>query len=167
MARSRVLVTLSCIAFLSMIAVDIVRAEGGLVGTWRLVSASSSTDAGIINKEVYGHNPTGTMIFTAEGRMITMIAMGERKSLSVSDRIAAPTNERAEAFSTFIAYSGRYSLSAGKETLHIDISSLQNWVNTDQTRFVSLQGDRLTLRTPPMPRGGIKQTFELVWQREK
>lgn len=144
-----------------------VKAQDKLVGTWKLVSASSSTETGVTNKSVYGPNPTGLLTFTPDGRMMTVIAMGERKPLSVADRVTAPIGERAEAFSTFIAYAGRYSLAGDKETLHIDVSSLQNWVGTDQTRFVSLQGDQLTVRTPPMPRGGVLQTFELVWERLK
>jgi Lipocalin-like domain len=144
-----------------------VKAQDSLVGTWKLVSASSSTDNGTVNKAAYGLNPAGILTFTPEGRMMTIIAMGERKSLSVADRVTAPVEERAEAFSTFIAYAGRFTLVGDKETLHIDVSSLQNWVGTDQVRSVSLHGDHLTLRTPPMPRGGVLQTFELVWERLK
>ena len=99
--------------------------------------------------------------------MMTIIAMGDRKALSVADRVSAPVGERAEAFSSFISYAGSYSLVNDKETLRIEVSSLQNWVGTDQVRFVSFQGDRLTLRTPPMPRGGVLLTFELVWERLK
>jgi len=144
-----------------------VKAQDKLVGTWKLVSASSSTENGSTNNEAYGPNPTGMLSFMPDGRMTTIIAMGGRKPLSVADRVAAPLNERAEAFSTFIAYAGRYTLVGDKETLHIEVSSLQNWVGNDQVRFVSFHGDRLTLRTPPMPRGGVLQTFELVWERAK
>jgi lipocalin-like protein len=140
-------------------------AQDNLVGTWKLISASSTTENGVIKKDVYGRNPTGMLSCTTDGRMMTIIAMGDRKPLSVADRIAAPIEERAEAFSTFIAYAGRYALVGDRETLHIDVSSLQNWVGTDQVRYVSLHGNQLILRTPPMPRGGVLQTFELVWER--
>src|ERR1700693_5963963 len=142
-------------------------AQDNLVGAWKLISASSTTENGVIKKDVYGPNPTGMLTCTTDGRMMTIIAMGDRKPLSVADRVAAPIEERAEAFSTFIAYAGRYSLVGDKETLHIDVSSLQNWVGTDQVRYVSLHGNQLILRTPPMPRGGVLQTFELVWERLK
>jgi hypothetical protein len=138
-----------------------------LVGTWRLVGASSSTDKGDVIKEVYGPNPTGILTFTAEGRVMAIIAMGGRKPLSIPDRVSAPAEERADAFSTFIAYAGRYTFDGNKETVHIEVSSLQNWVGTDQERFVFLRGDRVILRTPPMARGGALQTFELVWERVK
>ncbi|MHB8217037.1 MAG: lipocalin-like domain-containing protein [Candidatus Sulfotelmatobacter sp.] len=144
-----------------------VQAGDSLIGTWRLVGASSSTDKGDVTKEAYGPNPTGILTFTADGRMMAIIAMGGRKPLSVPDRVSAPAEERADAFSTFIAYAGRYSFDGNKEIVHIDVSSLQNWVGTDQVRFVSLRGDRVTLSTPPMPRGGVMQTFKLVWERLK
>jgi hypothetical protein len=161
---------LRCVAVTFVFALAVIgnaEAQDKLVGTWKLVSASSSTETGVANKTVYGPHPTGILTFTPDGRMLTIIAMGERKSLSVPDRVSAPIEERAEAFSTFISYAGRYSLVGDKETVHIEVSSLQNWVGTEQTRFVSLQGDQLTLRTPPMPRGGVLQTFELVWERLK
>jgi hypothetical protein len=42
-------------------------------------------------------------------------------------------------------------------------------VKTDQVRFiVGLQGNRVTLRTPPFPKGGEKlANQELVWERMK
>jgi hypothetical protein len=36
---------------------------------------------------------------------------------------------------------------------HIEVASLQNWVDTDQTRFVTLQGDRLFVRNTPQLEG--------------
>jgi Lipocalin-like domain len=153
--------------FTAFFRMGTVHAGDDLIGTWRLVSASGSTDKGDVIKEAYGPNPTGILTFTADGRMMAIIAMSGRKLLSVPDRISAPAEERADAFSTFIAYAGRYSFDGKKEIIHIDVSSLQNWVGTDQVRFVSLHGDRVTLSTPPMPRGGVLQTFELVWERLK
>ena len=155
------------VCFAAFFSKGSVQAGDSLVGTWRLVGASSSTDKGDIIKEAYGPNPTGILTFTAEGRVMAIIAMGGRKPLSIPDRVSAPAEERADAFSTFIAYGGRYTFDGNKETVHIDVSSLQNWVGTDQVRFVTLHGDRVTLRTPPMARGGVLQTFELVWERVK
>src|ERR1700733_10744787 len=109
MRRTYLAVILLTSAFFLMILTTDAHADDSLVGTWRLVSASSSTDNGNTDSEVYGGHPTGVMVFTADGRMMTLIAMGDRKALSVPDRVTAPMAERAEAFSTFIAYEGRYS----------------------------------------------------------
>lgn len=33
--------------------------------------------------------------------------------------------------------------------------------------MVKIQGDRVTLATPPLSRGGVMQTFEPTWERVK
>jgi hypothetical protein len=88
--------------------------------------------------------------------------------LSVADRITAPAAERAQAFATFLAYAGRYTVKGATVTHHIEAASIQNWVNGDQVRFFKLEGDRLTVRTPSTySTGGQTQTIELVWERIK
>ena len=90
-----------------------------------------------------------------------LISYGGRKTLSVG----ASPEEQAEAFKTFLAYTGRYALSGDKVTHHIEISSIQNYVGKDLVRSVKFQGDQITLLTPPTLVNGKIQTIELVWQR--
>lgn len=135
-----------------------------LVGTWRLVSASASTATGI-DDAPFGAGPTGFLIYTPEGRMSAMISHGGRKPLSGTDRISAPAEERAEAFATFFSYGGRYSIDGDKVIHHVEISSVQNWVNTDLVRLIRFDGDRIKLRTPPLSVGGVTRTTELVFER--
>lgn len=138
-----------------------------LVGTWRLVSVSSRTDNGNINKDAHGKHPSGFLTYTPEGRVSVVIAEDGRKNLSVADRVSAPVEERAEAYSTFQAYAGRYTFTGDKVIHHVEVASLPNETNTEQVRFVKLEGDHLTLRTPSISRGGIPVTLELVWERLK
>jgi hypothetical protein len=135
-----------------------------LVGTWKLISASVSTD-GERNDAPFGLTPTGFLTYTGEGRMSAMISYGGRKPLSVSDWSLAGGEERAEAFSTFAAYAGRYTLTEDRVIHHVEISSLENWVNTDLVRLIKFQGDRIILATPPSSIAGKIQTWELVWER--
>ena len=79
------------------------------------------------------------------------------------DSLAA--GRQAEAFNTFLAYAGRYTLSDDKVTHHVEISSIQNYVNKDMVRGIKFEGDRITLATPPMAVNGKIQTIELIWQR--
>lgn len=62
--------------------------------------------------------------------MMAIISHDGRKLLSVADRIAAPVEERAQAYSTFMAYAGSYTFTCDKMVHHIEVASLQNWVNT-------------------------------------
>ena len=44
--------------------------------------------------------------------------------------------EQAEAFKTFLAYAGRYTLNGDKVTHTVEVSSIQNYVNRDLLRGV-------------------------------
>jgi hypothetical protein len=132
-----------------------------LVGTWRLVSASSTTKAGERSETPYGPNPAGFLTYTADGRVTALISYGGRKSLS----IGAQQEEQAEAFKTFLAYAGRYALSGDKVIHYIEISSIQNYVRKELVRSIKFQGDQITLVTPPTPMNGKVQTVELIWER--
>jgi hypothetical protein len=141
------------------------QSKNALVGTWKLVSASYTTDKGQVVKDAYGRNPTGFLTYTAEGRMMAIIASDGRKPLSVGDQGTAPVEERAEAFSTIVAYAGRYTVADGKVIHHVEVSVVQNEVNKDKVRTIAkLEGKRVTLRMPGS-RGGEKFTGELVWER--
>jgi hypothetical protein len=82
------------------------QSKADLVGTWKLISVTDTTDKGQVIKDAYGQNPTGFLTYTADGRMMAIITNGGRKSLSVPDRVSAPVEERAKAFSTMVAYGG-------------------------------------------------------------
>jgi hypothetical protein len=132
-----------------------------LVGTWKLVSASSTTKAGERSESPYGPSPSVFPTYTSDGRVTALISYGGRKPLSVS----AQQEEQAEAFKTFLAYAGRYALNGDKVTHYIEISSIQNYVNKELVRRVKFEGDQITLVTPPTPVNGKVQTVELIWQR--
>jgi hypothetical protein len=136
-----------------------------LVGTWKLVSASSSSASGERNDTPFGSSPAGLLTYTHDGRVTAMISYGGRKRLSSSDSLSAPVEEQAEAFSTFIAYAGRYTLDGDKVIHHVEIASIQDWVDTDLIRSIRFEGERIVLATPPSLDGGKILTFELIWQR--
>ncbi len=132
-----------------------------LVGTWKLVSAASTTPKGERNATPYGPNPAGFLTYAEDGRVTSLISYGERKPLSIAGR----TEEQAEAFNTFLAYAGRYTLSGDKVTHYIEISSIQNYVGKDLVRNIKFEGDQIVLITPPTMVNGKIQAIELTWQR--
>jgi Lipocalin-like domain len=138
-----------------------VSTDDKLIGTWKLVSASSTTSTGERNETPYGLNPTGFLAYSADGRVTALISYGGRKPLSLGSR----PEEQAEAFRTFLAYAGRYTLSGDKVTHHVEISSIQSYVEKDLIRHVKFQGDQITLLTPPTRLNGKTQTIELIWRR--
>jgi Lipocalin-like domain len=136
-----------------------------LVGTWKLVSASSTTSTGERSETPYGPSPVGFLTYTGDGRVTALISYGGRKSLSVGGGTRALLEEQADAFKTFFAYAGRYTVSGDQVTHHIEISSIQNYVGKDLIRSVKFQGDQIILVTPPTLVNGKIQTVELIWQR--
>ena len=66
-----------------------------------------------------------------------------------------------------MAYAARYTFTCDRVVTHVEVASLPNWVNTDQTRFVTLQGNRMFVRNTPMLRAGVMVNIESVWDRLK
>ena len=132
-----------------------------LVGAWSLVSASSVTSKGKRDETPYGAGPTGFLSYSEDGRVTALISYGGRRPLGA----VAQVEEQAEAFKTFFAYSGRYTLSNDKVIHHVEICSIQNYVGKDLIRSVKFRGDQIILTTPPAPVNGTMQSVELVWQR--
>ena len=133
-----------------------------LVGTWKLISASSTTSTGERSESPYGAQPAGFLTYTGDGRVSALISYDGRKSLSYG---GGSLEEQAEAFKTFLAYAGTYKLDGDKVTHHVEVSSIQNYVDKDLIRSVKFKDDRIILLTPPTRMNGRMQTVELVWQR--
>ena len=138
--------------------------NGRLVGTWRLVSASSTTLGGERSETPYGLNPVGFLTYTGDGRVTALISYGGRKPISGRSGTFA-LEEQAEAFKTFLAYAGHYTLNGDTVIHHIEISSIQNYVDKELVRSVKFEGERIILVTPPTLVNGKVQTVELIWQR--
>jgi hypothetical protein len=132
-----------------------------LIGSWKLLAASGTSTAGERDEATYGANPSGLLLYGADGRMSALISYGGRKPLSGRGL----AEEEAQAFKTFFAYAGRYTVNGEQIIHHVEISSIQNFVGRDMPRTAKLEGDTLTLTTPPTPINGKVQTVELIWQR--
>jgi hypothetical protein len=126
----------------------IAQTKEALVGTWKLVSYTTTNDKGEVEHGM-GMNPIGALTYTADGRVSVFMADSERKQ--------------------FFAYAGSYSLAGDKVTHHIEISIFQGLVNTDQVRSVRLEGDHLTMRGGFVVGGATfgSSNNELVWERMK
>lgn len=143
-----------------------------LLGTWALVSAIALHADGTVDPEVYGSNPVGYITYTEEGRVMVMFARSNRALFSQtigsplsSELRAIPVSELAEAFTTFNAYAGRYTLNGNTVIHHIEIASIPNRVGTELVRTFTVDGNRVTLKTSPILHQGTLQVFELVWEK--
>jgi len=140
-----------------------------IIGTWKLVSAKITTDKGEV-RDSWGPNPVGFLTYTADGRMNAILTFSNRLPLSVSDFISAPAEERAAAFASMTAYAGKFDVSGGKVSHHVEVASTPNDVgSTLEREIVQLNADRLVLRVAkPYLRGGMMvRSQELIWERIK
>jgi hypothetical protein len=137
-----------------------------LVGAWRLVSNEEHRPDGSV-VAVWGSSPAGSLIYQAGGRMAVQLMDPRRAKFASDDRLAGTPEEVRRAFAGYLAYFGTFSVDERARTVthHVEGATFPNWIGTDQRRTYELSGDRLTLSTPPMVRGGRRSTYVLVWER--
>lgn len=157
-------VTLLLIA-LNLHALEGCHSKDQMVGTWKLLSATSTTLTGTVNHAAFGPHPSGFLTLTQGGQMSFIAADDNRRPLSVLDRVTAPAQERAQAFATIVAYAGIYTLSCDRIIYHVEVSTIQNWVGSDLTRFIHFSGHRLSLTTPITRKGGVSERIQLVFEK--
>ena len=131
-----------------------------IVGAWSLLSWTIRFDDGRPARQPYGGSPNGSLLYSADGRMLAAIARAERKSLSAAVPQQAPDSEKTAAFDSFFIYGGSFEID-GDEVVHrVDIALNPNFVGSVQRRKMHFEDNRLTLSA----REGERH-HELVWQR--
>jgi hypothetical protein len=135
-----------------------------LVGTWRLLAWESRDADGAL---VYpmGNDVLGYITFTSDGHMSGHLMKRGRVNFASGDVLRPSAAEAQEASAGYVAYCGTYEIT-GEGTLvsHVELSLAPNWIGTDQKRLFELNGDQLTLSTPPLYAGG-RRSSRLIWER--
>lgn len=136
-----------------------------IVGVWRLVSVVYEDAETKSRAPVYGERPRGWQIATKAGRWL---------ALMTGDGRAAPASEaeRAKAFTSMIAYSGRYRVTDGKVVTKVEAAWNESWVGGEQTRFIRFErdGNLLLIESPEMPHPnleGRRVRVIVTWEREE
>jgi hypothetical protein len=92
--------------------------------------------------------------------MMALITAGERARNTSSEAL----------FDCMTAYSGRYRLDNDRLVTSVDSAWHPAWIGTEQTRFVKLDGQTLSLTSPPQDHpkfpGQIVRGVA-IWQREE
>jgi hypothetical protein len=142
------------------------QAADSIIGSWRLVTwVEVETESKSVHQP-FGDNPSGLITYTPDGRMSLFIIDPKRKPPSGPK---ATDVEAAELYRTIIAYSGSYSIDGNTVTHKIEVSWNQAWAGTNQQRFVEVNNNQLTIKTPPIisPTSGKESVHTLVWERVK
>ncbi len=134
-----------------------------VVGTWRLKRWETRTADGRVRYPL-GPDAVGSLIYTPGGHMSVAMMRANRPAFAGDNLLGGTPEEKAAAAASYVTYAGRYELRDGVVVHRIDLSLFPNWVGTDQVRYVSVEGNELTITTGPLRIGG-ETVNRLVWER--
>jgi hypothetical protein len=129
------------------------------VGHWRLVTFENFDEKGVARDAGYA---SGRILYDAAGNMSAHLMRTGRKPLSQPSTEA----ERAAAYSTFVAYYGKYTVdpAASKVTHSVEGALNPNWVKTDLVRYYEFSADGRELKLSLRNAQG-RVTGTLTWAR--
>jgi len=139
-------------------------AENPFIGTWRLVSFEIRRADGQVRYPL-GQDAAGYIIYNEDGYVSVAIMSPNRPKFASGDIFGGTTEEKVAAADIYISYCGRYEIQEDKVIHRIEVSFFPNWIGADQERIFDLDGERLSLSTPPFLIGGVQQTAHMVWER--
>ncbi|HUH65887.1 MAG TPA: lipocalin-like domain-containing protein [Syntrophales bacterium] len=132
---------------------------------WRLVAYKIRQAEGT-EVHPYGEYAIGALAYDEHGHMSVQIMKPDRPIFASGDvRYGSPDEVRA-AFDGYLAYFGTYEFDEkdASVTHHITGSLFPDWVGQDRTMFFEFTGNRLTLKSPPIPTSDAEVIW--VWERE-
>jgi hypothetical protein len=126
-----------------------------LVGTWALVSETSST--GI---QPFGPNPVGIAIYDRSGHFSTQRMRADLPKFAANSKNGGTDAENKAVVQGIMSLFGTYTVDENAHTrlLHIIGASYPNIDGTDLKEAVVIKGDRMTITNP---------ITTIVWQRAK
>ena len=123
--------------------------SNALVGTWKLVSFMLRLQDGT-TRHPWGSEVAGQVIYGPDGFMAGSLMKRDRSPFEASDVMAGTPQEYEAAMTSYVGYTGPYSLQGNRVIHHAEVSLFPNWTGTDIERFFEVQGSKLTLSTPPL-----------------
>ena len=135
-----------------------------IVGVWGLAAQVYEDVDTRERVPIFGNNPRGRQIATADGRWLAL-ATGEGRPVPTTDA------ERAVALQTMIAYTGRYRCENGIVRTRVEAAWNEAWVGTEQVRNLRFETDDLLhIVSDPMPHPNVpgrRVRVIVTWKREE
>ena len=136
--------------------------DSSIVGTWRLVSFDTEDQATGERWARFGKSPKGRLMLMPDGYMMVILtAEGRRPANTDADR--------ARAFESIFAYSGKYAFEGENFVTDVDVASLVEWTGAQQVRTCHFVGSRLQFisRWAPSPFDPSRTTRGIIeFERE-
>jgi hypothetical protein len=137
--------------------------DKAVVGVWKHISVVQEDVETKERVAAFGAQSHGFLIITPEGQWTAITTAGGRT-------VPKTEAEKAAAFESMIAYSGKYRIEGNKVTVRPEVAWNESYIGTDQIRFFRLDGDRMLIASAPRPNPNMagKVTVSVtVWEREK
>lgn len=143
-----------------------------LTGTWKLLSwrrieQDGAKDGSGDSSSTYplGEDATGVLIYAPDGTMAVQMTAAHRPAIRSANALGGDLHERAQAYSTCLAYFGTWEVQGETVIHHIGASLYPNWSGMLQTRPFDCDGSTLVLRTPPAAGKRGTVVNEMSWSR--
>jgi hypothetical protein len=133
-----------------------------LAGSWTLIAWRRLSTSGNTTFPL-GEDVTGLLIYTHDGHMAVQLVAAGRPKIGSGDPLeGGDTTQRANAYSTCLAYFGTYEMEGDQVVHHVAESLFPDRSGQEQPRLYTLTGKTLILRTPPMhlPDGDVTNELE-------
>ena len=110
--------------------------DSSIIGTWRLVSFDAEDQATGDRWPTFGKAPKGRLMLMADGYMMVVLTAEGRQPANTDA-------DRAKAFKSMFAYSGKYMIEGERFVTDVDVASLVEWTGVQQVRTCRFVGSTL------------------------
>jgi Lipocalin-like domain len=135
-----------------------------LAGTWKLLAWRRIEQDGSTTYPL-GEDAAGVLIYAPDGSMAVQMTAAHRPAIRSENALGGDMHERAQAYSTCLAYFGAWEVQGDAVIHHIDASLYPNWSGTLQSRPFDCDNSTLVLRTPPAAGKDGTVVNEMSWTR--
>ena len=127
-----------------------------LIGAWSLVSSINYKND--VGKPTFGTPPSGQIQYTRDGRMSAFL---------MDPDWVAEGDQKADSFTEFFSYAGRWKLEGDKVRHDIEFASVPTKVGTHFVRTLTvIDKNTIELKTAPeTSKSGAVYITKLVWKR--
>ncbi|WP_210455618.1 lipocalin-like domain-containing protein [Vibrio crassostreae] len=140
--------------------------DKAIIGTWGLKQFTLIGDNENDVTLPFGESPDGQIIYTEDGFMSVALHSSERPSFSSDDILSGSNEEFIRAMQTYSSYAGRVVVEEKGRLQHIIEHSLfPNWVGHSEEREYTVEGNQLTLKTPPFFIAGAQRTGIVIFEK--
>lgn len=139
--------------------------EQGMTGRWQIVAWEQVYDDG---RRTYpmGQQVEGFIQYDPDGRMMCMLCRGDRQNFTTGGQWNASEQEKAQAYSSMLAYAGTYTCAGDTVSHHVELSAFPNWKGGTQTRRIEvMEAGQLVLAARLEEGTSEARTARLAWKR--